>query len=95
MLQTILIHSLVVFFLYWMVRYSIIFRTMRNNIKLNWIPDNPISYILQCALCFSFWLVLIVGGAGLVFSAVEVGCVPIIVMFIDLLYRKLGGGEQD
>ena len=78
-----------IWFLYFLVNHAEMFSRLRQAA----MPALPkwISYVLQCSVCFSFWLLaalsLFTGWTPLLLV-----CPPFVMMF-DLSYRRLKGDK--
>ena len=93
-MNAIITHSLVVFFFYWLINYSLLLIGFRNWLNSNSYHNPLIAYPFQCSFCFAFWIMLIITFPVFV-PVQELFTVPVVVMFIDLLYAKLGGKAQE
>lgn len=84
--EFLLFYSLFLFFIHFLLNHSEILNKPRE-ILMPLLP-NLISYIIQCPLCLTFWTTLIMWWiTGL--SVYYVVAAPPVVLFLDLIYRKL------
>lgn len=89
MIEKLLMYCLEVWFVFYLINYAGFSARVINAVIPQWI-----AYPFHCSLCFTYWLTLIV-GIGLRYTT---SCsiphsflltAPVVVMFIDLHYRKL------
>jgi uncharacterized membrane protein len=88
---TLLLISTFLWFLFYLLNYAEI-----TKVPATWVKEvlGKLSYPLSCAACWPFWVTLFGLVIYLDFMWWTCAVVPVIHLFIDLVYRKLAGGEK-
>jgi hypothetical protein len=81
-----LIYCLSVYFLFFLVNYSLIFDAFRKQIE-NRSPE-WFKTLVSCPLCFCWWFSLVVCFFFTSISLVLFAA-PVVNMFLDMIYHKL------
>lgn len=90
-LSYIAVYSTIIWFFFYLTNYAVITEKFAEWVKHKLGPK--FAYPTECPLCTGFWVTLV----SVIFFSQSIIClftVPVGVLFIDLAYQKLVGGNK-